>query len=396
MNIKVLSILGLLVSTQAFGGWASGGGKIHRDSMNPWFLQNVKTVYYCIDIDEANFGVTHEVASKAIKWAFEQWEKGFAIAEDDYYSDGETLEPYGQLRIATQRFFEMSCELHMDFDLRFQLGTLTPQQMAVFDDPHDYVGVAFREKYDLERLRGRGFVYLAPTNGPLKPNLENLHPYAWSKHDNFALKHVLLHELGHIFGFAHRKQSVMDEMIPELIVNKGYLDFLNGENLSWMHHYLSTQRLFGFGTSWTQQGCGERNPIGDFAIFGLNYNDHKEGCAIVKLHDKRLQILWADDANAPYKPLAQADFFGAASHSSPAIGLYLPPEQKIFTKIPDEFLDNRIYGEHQNDSLEFTGNLKVLRTSQTFPIRINISIQGVDSTVIYDGKFRDDPIFLEN
>ena len=207
------------------GKTASGGGVIHRDALNPWFLENTRTVRYCIDIDVDNFGVSADEASRQVTSALNEWTATLRLSDDEYYGANE-LVPFGQIRIGTQNFVELSCSDAAELDLRFQLGRLTAEQQANFNNPKEFVGIAVRTEYDISRLKGRGFIYLSPVSGPLAPNHQRMHPAAWSQHDFMPLKVVLKHELGHIFGMDHQQDSFMDDKWPELIVERQFLQDL--------------------------------------------------------------------------------------------------------------------------------------------------------------------------
>src|SRR5437868_5326929 len=80
MGIQILSLL--MFSSLAFAGdaWTSAGGEGVRDARNPWFLNNVREVSYCIEIDAASFGTTSEVAQAKVKKALDFWQSEFSKA----------------------------------------------------------------------------------------------------------------------------------------------------------------------------------------------------------------------------------------------------------------------------------------------------------------------------
>jgi hypothetical protein len=213
MKYLILFLLQAFCTPSLLAAWASGGGVIHRDALNPWFLENTRNVHYCIDIDVGNFGITADDASRQVAAALNEWTTALSLSVDDYYPANE-LVPFGQVRIGTQTFVERSCSDAADFDLRFQLGRLTAEQQANFNNPKEFVGIAVRTDYDIKRLKGRGFIYLSPVSGPLAPNHQRMHPAAWSQHDFMPLKVVLRHELGHVFGMDHQQDSFMDDKWP--------------------------------------------------------------------------------------------------------------------------------------------------------------------------------------
>ena len=79
MKLRFLSstvlLLGTAFTSHLFAGGAtsSGGGNSFHNSDNPWFLENTEIVPYCIQIDEANFGVSLEFAKAKIEGALTYW-----------------------------------------------------------------------------------------------------------------------------------------------------------------------------------------------------------------------------------------------------------------------------------------------------------------------------------
>ncbi len=177
------------------GGWVSGGGELIRDAKNPWFLNNTHQVKFCIISDETNFGVTREVEKEQILKAFSFWKKEFKYA---------VVQPsrLGIVTLADQELLEVSCET--DPDITFQFGLLTSEQERFLKRPQDFAAVTVRTEYDEKNLRGKGFVYFSPEQGPLAFKLdgkEQVHP--WSVADYSILYSALVHELGHVYGLSH-------------------------------------------------------------------------------------------------------------------------------------------------------------------------------------------------
>lgn len=387
-------LLSLFVSSPAaWAAWASGGGQIHGDDHNPWFLENTTTVSYCIDIDEEHFGVTKAEAGRQVKAAIDDWLSVLMESDDDYYQLN-TLIPFGQIRLGTQTFRQYPCFGGRDIDLRFQLGQLTDEQGKLFSNPKEYIGIAVRTDYDKSALRGKGFIYLAPVTGPLTPNHQRLHPHAWTKEQSLALKMVLRHELGHVFGIEHQLDSLMDEKWPELFVDREFLDGLVGPVKRYLERRGTVRRLFGFTKDRLVEECGDRNPVSAMDIFNKEYSE--TGCGRITFKNDQLTIAFKPDANGTYEVIGTASFTGAHSNSSPAVSLYLPEGQRVFTKLPDEAKHlQRLFGERKITSFKWNSQLRIEATGELLPLQIESNSDSVSGTVVKANKFRNDAFFLE-
>ncbi len=200
------------------GTITSSGGYLYGFETNPWFLQNTEEVKYCIDMDEENFGVTKEKAQSAITFAIDTWKSQLQKVEYDRFGE-EELKPWREIRLGTQTFSEVSCD-DQNVSLRLQLGKLSEAQKVQVGDPKRYVAKAFETSYDEINMRGAGFIYLAPESGPLRPDEPNAEEHFWTRSDGFSLKYVLMHEMGHVFGFGHSENLLMAEDGPQMSINK--------------------------------------------------------------------------------------------------------------------------------------------------------------------------------
>lgn len=228
-----LAILAISSSAFAGGGWIGSGGGTFKDEHNPWFLRNVSTVNYCIDLDTATFSASLDQSRAAIQDAIQYWQKQFSIIQK--------LSPSGQVdttgaQVGTQTFNEVDC-LTGNPDVRFVLGygKLQQPELDFFKDPTepsktvtDYIGVTVRTSYDPVQLRGRGFVYISSDLGThVYQNDGNLIAPAWSKPN--LLRYALIHETGHVFGFPHTGTSIMSEVFLEQILEQ-HLTYLFQSN----------------------------------------------------------------------------------------------------------------------------------------------------------------------
>ena len=182
--------------TNAMAAWASGGGELFRDAHNPWFIQNTKRVHYCVELGEG-FGVAAPIAKRLVRDGLNFWVNEFA--NNLASKSTEMLQTRGY--VGTQEFIEDPC--NDQTDLRIQLGVLSQEQLARLGDTNRFAAITIRTDYDEVNLRGRGFLYVAPESGPLRPNAVNFPRSPWTTRSNDVLRKVIMHELGHIFGMGH-------------------------------------------------------------------------------------------------------------------------------------------------------------------------------------------------
>jgi len=200
-------------AAQTQAGWSSGGGELIRDKNNPWFIQNTKTVKYCIQIDEKNFGQTREQVSTRVRNAFEFWKK--QLRDLDYMSFTEP-----KIDLGTQDFQEIKCS--KEADIQFQFGVLTTEQKQRIGDTSDIIGLTVRTDYDRVYLKGKGFIYFAPQSGPLKPTSKDVAQNMWSSGTGAAIYQLIIHELGHVFGIQHTNDIYLmrEDFAEELVSRK--------------------------------------------------------------------------------------------------------------------------------------------------------------------------------
>jgi hypothetical protein len=191
------------------GGKETGGGEIADHRQNPWFIQNTKTITYCVIHDASHFGAGEDKATSAITAAFNFWKDQFVPLNADK-DDGSLV------RLGTQEITRTTCQ--DSTDVTFYLGTLPANlQKLLIKEPAKVVGNAVMTQYDKVELKGRGFVYISPETGPLALDLANKAPNRWTVNNGESLKAVLRHEIGHIFlGPKHLESGLMAAGAPEM------------------------------------------------------------------------------------------------------------------------------------------------------------------------------------
>ena len=213
--MKSIIFLNFILSSLAFAGgsWSSGGGGLFKDSRNPWFLNNISTVRYCILIDEKNFGVSAEFADTQIQKSISYWKKQFSFAI------APTLKDFGPLKIATQTFYRVQCDNKL-VDIKFQFGVLDDEQFHYLQKPNEFGAVSVRTDYAPSTMSAKGFVYVSPTRGSLAFGGVGKKQDIWKQSDGALLYLTLVHEMGHVFGLPHmgKMGDIMSESYVEMIL----------------------------------------------------------------------------------------------------------------------------------------------------------------------------------
>jgi hypothetical protein len=346
----------MLVTSQATAGSvSSGGGKFIGTEFNPWFLQNVNVVNYCVDVDPSSFRPGREKARQAVSFAINKWVSSFSerMITDPFYIEGE-LEPYGDVRLATQRFVEVDCGASVKKDLRFQFGTLTADQEKHLPNFKKYIGVAVRTAYDAKLLKGSGFIYIAADSGPNRPAEPDYDADPWSPDGNSILKTVLLHELGHIFGMRHEsgKDHVMSDAVVDMIVSREFVQATRKHPGMMEREFLTHLNVMNYNPNMVLVECSQYSVE---ALTDLLYLDHGTKCVKMAfshneqgMNKLRIRILSAPAESGPYyEEGTMTSVDGFSGQARPFIELKISDKQKVFTKLPNELWGNRLYAGYE-------------------------------------------------
>lgn len=175
-----------------FGAWISSGGELRRDQENVWFLQasDESKPQYCIQVANG-YPFSKSELQTLVKESISDWKAFFAkygLAEKPFMFDFSD----GKKRTMAFDFEEISVCDNRPHQLEFLFG-LKNNLVRHYLQNNYALGAAVRGPYDHTSYRSGGTVWI--------PDFTN------AKHH---LKHLVLHELGHVFGMTHNSVMVMD------------------------------------------------------------------------------------------------------------------------------------------------------------------------------------------
>lgn len=364
------------------GGWTSGGGELLEDAINPWFIQSgpeEKIIRYCVEADEANFGVDLRQLSRQVRSAFDFWSEEFLSAFVPDNGQGSNLKVY----VGRESFFEVPCTGAEQ--IRFQFGVLSNEQLTKFrdlgQDPTKMVGIAVRTEYDEARLTGKGFIYLSPARGPLAMTGRDVMPDPWSARGQSNLASVLLHEIGHMFGVHHsgNHRDLMGAGFPEYVVsplNQGY--HMN------KGVFKVPQGIPLYNICYSSSGLPEYLR----SFFGIN---PAHNCISAKIFGDKLRIFSRTEGEDPFTEAGDMTFEDDKIWKTESlIRVWLPSIQKVYQNVPDylgkilvgpQVVHRRATGFYRNKDRTLERHLQVHISPN------NIQVDGVVDGRIMSGMF---------
>jgi len=211
----LLVIVGCFLANPVFaGGMTSSGGEFVTTEKNPWFIGDA-TVEYCVNIS-SDFSTELLVAKKIVKDALEDWIQTISSLKPE--PTGFML-PDGKKKNLSLNFQLVECNNNPQ--LSFHLNSFTKNIKQSLKGMARYTA-AFTGHLGIDDQTGstkKGIIWLAPnkdTNKYLGPSIGN---DFWSKEN--ILFNVLLHEIGHLFGFEHQDDGVMNDGFPAVAIRYG-------------------------------------------------------------------------------------------------------------------------------------------------------------------------------
>jgi hypothetical protein len=186
----------------------------------------------------------------------------------------------------------------------------------------------------------------------------------------------------------------MDDKWPEMIVERQFLQDLTPDALGYFTRKSLVGRLFGLQKDWDITGCGRRNPVSAPYLFGLQYSE--EACGRVQLKDGELTVEYKKSPTANTEIIGTSTFQGSHTQSSPALSIFLPEDQGVFTALPEEAKQlGRLFGERKNTSQKFGGDLTIKHSGAKVPLLIEILPTSTGTTIFENGRFNYDVFFLD-
>lgn len=194
----------LFLSSTAYAGSGAHGADLDADQNNTWFL-GPEAIPYCLEIEPSS-GLDATLIRRQIREAFAQWKAFFTHYGYAGLSFGVPDKTFGfNLKFADHAARPLALdavELESCDDPIHQLEIRYAKDSEdgwALDSDHA-LGAAIRGPYDHKTFRTGGTVWISTA---LQSDAER--------------KHILLHELGHVFGMPHNSTYVMYEKVGKLI-----------------------------------------------------------------------------------------------------------------------------------------------------------------------------------
>lgn len=216
MKNKIKNLSQLKHNSIKRGGAMDGGGSgaSFPESGAAWFYAD-KTdgqINICIKRDPA-FKASYPEITRSIKAAFQTWDKYIKASDiyDAFDEDGNPVPtPYPtNLTILTKINIQTNCTKKTD--ITFYLGLKDKIVQDVLDRMVKPKGFAYRNYDDIDAINGtsKGIVYIFSPTFEIGGDLSDTLRYDWSKPNR--LQAMITHEVGHIMGLPHIKNTIMEE-----------------------------------------------------------------------------------------------------------------------------------------------------------------------------------------
>jgi hypothetical protein len=227
--------------SEGVGGWIGSGGDTQHEVDNIWFMGR-KPVRYCIKISDTNEFSRSEI-QRLVKESLSEWQaffRKYRISSRPLAVDVEKFKinlSNGKAPLLSTNFVEFDCsaesletidpkdKLYLFFGVENSLIKIYKKL-----NTENALGLALRKKYNHKSNKNGGFVWIKE----------------FEKSSESKLKHMILHELGHIFGMKHDSVFVMsNDVAEELEEGELYSEEYFGEieSDSWKYRYLPSEKI---------------------------------------------------------------------------------------------------------------------------------------------------------
>lgn len=190
------------------GGWSGNGGGSRDESDNIWFIGDSSTpIKYCLS-KAPDYPLKGNELKSLIEQSITEWVeffKSYNLANNNLaggfahprmntlqFSDGKNR------KLITDFEYTNNCdEARLQFLFGLENKVITNYKKFATEHPF---GLAVRQRYDHKNFAHNGIIWI----------------------DNFSkkekeIKHMILHELGHMFGMKHDSVPVMDENLVQFL-----------------------------------------------------------------------------------------------------------------------------------------------------------------------------------
>lgn len=257
MKIILLTLIAFLSINRAFAesGWSGNGGDGKITGDNIWNLGQA-VVPYCINV-APDFPLQKDELSQLVKESFEEWIQFFNKYDlNSKHLIFKTPETQGFLPSVSLDFsLQGSCgDVLLTHQVQFLFGIKNDiiKSYTQFSDAELKFGAAIRPNYNHKTYRNGGYIWISNFSS-----------------DRNKMKHIILHEIGHILGIKHDLVFVMDESIGDMLTSNLYSseDFGHIEHSSWPF----ILRVGDKAELTTPKGRVARNDGRETRCEGLNY-----------------------------------------------------------------------------------------------------------------------------
>jgi hypothetical protein len=174
------------------GGWSGNGGGPNRVQDNVWFLGD-EPVRYCIKL-APSYPLAFAEAQSMTQRSLQAWQQFFRQYDIGQAKPADPTLQKLQLHMSLQ-FVEVDCQNGAELEIYFGLENENIRLYREMNES-DGLGLALRRSYDHKEHRQHGYIWIQKfTSDPRR------------------IEHILLHELGHVFGMKHDTVFVMDRRV---------------------------------------------------------------------------------------------------------------------------------------------------------------------------------------